>query len=303
MSGPGASNTQLLVSNLFSVEGITAVVTGGGTGIGLMIAHALSANGAKVYIVGRREEELKKVADMYTPSGNGAIIPLPGDVSTKDGCIKLAEALKLKESCIHLLVNNAGVAKEMDSKDEYTSGDLSFESAEAISEHMLSKNSNEQWDTTLRINSQGPFFMSAAFLPLLVKGHETFKGYTSSIVNITSISGLMKGPSMGQYAYSASKAAAIQTTKNLANVLVKTKIRVNTIAPGIFPSEMTAGESDSNNKSELPDAGKGLPAGRPGKDEDMAGSILFLASRAAIFYNGQIIHPDGGALLTNPASL
>ena len=86
----------------------------------------------------------------------------------------------------------------MDSKDEYTSGDLSFESAEAISEHMLSKNSNEQWDTTLRINSQGPFFMSAAFLPLLVKGHETFKGYTSSIVNITSISGLMKGPSMGQ---------------------------------------------------------------------------------------------------------
>ena len=70
-----------------------------------------------------------------------------------------------------------------------------------------------------------------------------------------------------------------------------------------FPSEMTAGESDENNKSELPNSGKGLPAKRTGKDEDMAASILFLAGRSGVFYNGQIIHPDGGALVTTASSM
>lgn len=78
--------------------------------------------------------------------------------------------------------------------------------------------------------------LSACLLPLLAKGNETFRGYTSSIVNITSISGIMKTPSSGQFAYAASKAAAIQLTKNLANTLVKTKIRVNSIAVSDYTS-------------------------------------------------------------------
>lgn len=301
MSGPGSSNTALLASNLFSVEGRVAVVTGGATGIGLMCAHALSANGAKVYIVGRREEELKKVAEIYKPSGAGSIIPLPGDISDKSGALKLAEDLKQRESCIHVLVNNAGVALEEQVKFSNNES-LDKSDPKSLQDHLL-RNETEAWVDTFKTNSTAIYFVSAAFLPLLAKGNESIRGYTSSIINITSISGIMKTPSSGQFAYAASKAAAIQTTRNLANTFVDCKVRVNSIAPGIFPSEMTAKESNDNNKSELPDAGKGLPAGRPGKDEDMAASILFLAGRSGVFYNGQIIHPDGGALVINPSSM
>ena len=174
--------------------------------------------------------------------------------------------------------------------------------AKSLSEHLLRADTST-WLDTYQTNVQGVYMLSAALLPLLAEGTKTHRGYTSSIVNVTSISGIMKTASSGQFAYAASKAAAIQLTRNLGNTIVDTKIRVNSIAPGIFPSEMTAGESDENNKTELPDAGKGLPAGRPGKDEDMAASILFLAGRGGVFYNGQIIHPDGGALLTTPSSM
>lgn len=301
MSGPGASNTALLASNLFSVEGRVAVVTGGGSGVGLMIAHALSVNGAKVYIVGRRINELEKITDMYQSSGPGSIIALPGDISDKAGCLKVVEDFSKKESCLHLLVNNAGIAR--DEAIKFSNNEqLDHADAQSMSDHLL-RSETENWEDTFRTNVQGVYMMSAAFLPLLAKGHASIKGYTSSIVNITSISGIMKTPSSGQYAYAASKAAAMQVTRNLANSLVETKIRVNAIAPGVFPSEMTAGESDENNKSELPNSGKGLPAKRTGKDEDMAASILFLAGRSGVFYNGQIIHPDGGALVTTASSM
>merc|ERR1712093_348222 len=296
---PGASSTALLASNLFSVAGRTAVVTGGGTGIGLMITQALAANGAKVYITGRRQEELEKVSKMYGSDGN--IIPVPGDVSNKAGALKLASDIASKESCIHLLVNNAGVAREEQVKFS-NNPNLDKSDPKSLSEHLL-RGEDENWADTFKTNSAAVYMVSAAFLPPLAKGNESIKGYSSSIVNITSISGIMKTPSSGQFAYAASKASALQTTRNLANTFVDTGVRVNSIAPGIFPSEMTAGESDENNKSELPDAGKGLPADRPGKDEDMAASILFLAGRGGVFYNGQIIHPDGGALVINPSSM
>lgn len=119
------------------------------------------------------------------------------------------------------------MAREEDSKFG-NNKDLDFESAQSVSDHLL-RGTDESWAETLSINSRGVFFASAAFLPLLEAGHKTIKGYTSSIVNITSISGIMRGPSMGQFAYAASKAAALATTRNMANSLVKTKIRVNSI--------------------------------------------------------------------------
>jgi NAD(P)-dependent dehydrogenase (short-subunit alcohol dehydrogenase family) len=99
-------------SSLFDVSHVTAVVTGGGTGIGLMIAQALQSNGAKVYITGRRKEVIEETAKRYS-TGPGSIHPLPGDVSTKDGAVQLAKDVESKEpQGIHLLVNNAGIARD-----------------------------------------------------------------------------------------------------------------------------------------------------------------------------------------------
>lgn len=115
MSGK-ADNQQLTGAKLFDVSHVTAIVTGGGTGIGLMITQALVANGAKVYITSRREEVLKKTAELYN-SGPGKIIPLVGDVSDKDDIKRLVEEVSQKEpKGIQLLVNNAGIARDDETK-------------------------------------------------------------------------------------------------------------------------------------------------------------------------------------------
>lgn len=142
----------------------------------------------------------------------------------------------------------------------------------------------------------GQYFMSMAFLPLLAKGREVTPGYTSQVVNVSSISGQMKGTSAGQPAYASSKAAFTHLSRMLATTFMECKVRVNVIAPGIFPSEMTAGESGEDNKSNL-DMQPSNPAGRTGHDTDMAATILFLAGKSGLFYNEQIMYPDGGTSL------
>lgn len=198
------SNEELKASNLFSVSGFNAVVTGGGTGIGLMITQALVSNGAKVYITGRREDALNKVVEQYN-TGPGKIVALPGDISDKNDVKRLADEVSQKESKgIHLLVNNAGVAKD-DNTRFSKAGKPDFSSAQAISEHLM-QSEPEQWAETFQTNLTAQFFMTVAFLPLLAKGREVTPGYTSSVVNVASISGVMKGGSSGQYAYATSKA-------------------------------------------------------------------------------------------------
>lgn len=172
---------------------------------------------------------------------------------------------------------------------------------QAISEHFL-KSSPESWAETFKINVTGPFYMSMAFLPLLAKGRETTPGYSSSVVNVSSISGSLKGTSGGQFAYAASKSAATHLTRMLASTFSQTKVRVNCIAPGIFPSEMTAGKSDENNKSVI-NRSISNPAGRAGTDSDMAATILFLAGPGGLFYNSALLMPDGGSTLVNPAAI
>ncbi|KAK5152906.1 hypothetical protein LTS14_008014 [Recurvomyces mirabilis] len=171
--------------------------------------------------------------------------------------------------------------------------------AEAISQHFL-KSEEQQWQDTFQTNVFGQFFMSMAFLPLLAKGREITPGYTSQIVNVSSISGQMKGSSNGQFAYASSKAAFTHMSRMLATTFKDTKVRVNVIAPGIFPSEMTTGKSDEGNKSEL-STKIGNPAGRGGHDSDMAATILFLAGKGGLFYNEQVLYPDGGSTLVAPA--
>lgn len=298
-----ASNESLLAGKLFNVDGFKAVVTGGGSGIGLMITQALVANGATVYICGRREEPLQKVAELYSGKGGpnaGRIIPMRCDVTSKDEIHLLASEIGAKEpSGIHLLVNNAGVAKEKGTTT-FDGKEVDFSSAESLAEHLWQAKP-EQWRETFDTNITAQFFTSIAFLPLLAKGTATTHGYSSSIVNISSIAGMLKTCSSGGFAYATSKAGFIHLTRLLANTFVKCKVRVNSIAPGLFPSEMTAGESDEAQKSELKGRGQGLPAHRTGDERDMAAAILYLAGKGGLFLNGQILYPDGGNLLISPS--
>lgn len=168
----------------------------------------------------------------------------------------------------------------------------------AISKHFL-KTEPENWADTLKTNVTAGYWTSMAFLPLLAKGNKRTPGYTSSIVNVSSISGAMKGSSAGQFAYATSKAAFTHLSRMLATTFVDVKVRVNVIAPGIFPSEMTVGKSDEDNKSST-DMSSSNPAGRKGKETDMAANILFLVGKGGVFQNEQILYPDGLVNTTPP---
>lgn len=175
-------------------------------------------------------------------------------------------------------------------------------SAEAVSKHFL-QSSEETWAETMKTNVAGAYFMSMAFVPLLARGNQRTQppdGPSSQVINVSSISGAMKGPSQGQPAYASSKAAATHLSRILAAVFKDLRVRVNVIAPGLFPSEMTTGRSDADNKSVL-DIRASNPSGRTGRDADMAATVLFLAGRGGAFYNSQIVYPDGGNTLIEPA--
>jgi NAD(P)-dependent dehydrogenase (short-subunit alcohol dehydrogenase family) len=194
----------------------------------------------------------------------------------------------------------AGIAR--DDPTKYSSqGQPDMKPASAISSHLL-QTEFSNWASTFETNVTAQYFTSVAFLPLLSLGNENTKGYSSSIVNVASISGVMKGSSGGQFAYAASKAAFLHLTRMLATTLTETKIRVNCIAPGLFPSEMTTGKSDDMQKSEI-DKELSNPAGRPGNDSDMAACILYLAGPGGLFLNSQVLYPDGGNVLVQPAAV
>jgi len=162
---------------------------------------------------------------------------LPGDVSDKQDISRLAKEMSAKEpKGIHLLVNNAGIARD-DATKFSSNGQPDMSDPQAIKDHFW-KTEPDAWADTFRTNVTGAYYMSLAFLPLLAKGREVTPGYTSQIVNVSSISGQMKGSSSGQFAYASSKAAFTHLSRMLASTLIQTKIRVNIIAPGVFPSEV-----------------------------------------------------------------
>ncbi|KAH7358687.1 rhamnolipids biosynthesis 3-oxoacyl-reductase [Plectosphaerella cucumerina] len=286
-------NSHFTRDNLFNLSGKVALVTGGGSGIGLMATQALASNGAKVYITGRTREKLDRVVDMYNKNISGEIIAIPGDVSSKDGIEALVKQLEEKEKCLCILVNNAGVSSGK------------FEIAEASSAADVKAKLFDveeaqfgDWTNTYRTNVASVYFVTVALLPLLQKSSERHDGWSATVINISSISGMIKS-SQRHFSYNASKAAAIHVNRMLAAELgnIGIKVRVNSIAPGVFPSEMTTDDSDHTQKSDLEkEKFEGVvPAGRPGKDEDMAQAVLFLACNQ--YLNGQTVAVDGGYTL------
>ena len=290
-----AGTHNLQAAELFSVKGHVCLVTGGATGIGLMATQALAANGARVYITGRRPEALDKAAAEHDPSASdaapgGKIIPLgPCDVTSKADLEKLAADLEQREGRLDLLVANAGVSGPRGRPDE--------SHAPALKEKLWNAEDFEQWGAVFNTNVSAVYFTTIALLPLLQAATRTREHFAASVIVISSMSGLMRD-SQGHFSYNAAKGATVHLAKLMSAEFQRAGVRVNSIAPGYFPSEMTVKQSDERQKSHLPDEKiqeKGhVPAQRPGHDEEMAQAVLFLTKNR--YVNGEIVAVDGGTL-------
>ena len=251
------------LENLFSLTGKVAVITGGSRGIGAMIARGFLEAGVKTYISSRKLDELQATASELSEIGE--CIAIQSDLSTISGVKAFADAIKAREQQIHILVNNAGAAWGAPIDEYPESG----------------------WDKVMDLNVKSVFFLTQQLLPALrAAGNQEDP---ARVINISSINGLTN-PSLPVYAYSASKAAVIHLTRHLAAELAVENINVNGIAPGIFPSKMTAGLLGQVEKQLLAKT----PRGRFGEPEDMAGTAIYLSSRASAWLVGHTIVLDGG---------
>lgn len=235
----------LEAATLFEVRGYVAVVTGAGNGVGLMAAQTLAANGARVYIIGTREEILDTIGEKY--SFKGQITPLPGDTSTTDGIRGIAaELTKAESKGINILINSASVTSEPRAKS--TSSDTDFTDPDAVSRWMTCDGA-DAWRIAYAGNVWSHHFLTAALLPLLVKGAKAAPGHSSVVLNVASVAGLTKTHSQGQFAYSSSKAALIHLTREWAHTFLPLGVRVSCIAPSVFPNEISVGRFDEDRRS------------------------------------------------------
>ena len=255
------------MKQLFDVSGKAVLVTGGSSGIGLMIAQGFVENGARVYISSRKADVCDQVAAEL--SKLGSCVALPADLSTEAECVRLAGELAAHESELHVLVNNAG-ANWGAPLEEYP---------------------DAAWDKIMALNVKAVFNLTRALLPQLEAAAS--EDDPARVINIGSIDGIQV-PALETYAYSSSKAAVHQLTKVLARRFAPKHITVNAVAPGPFQSKMMAATLDS-----LGDAVRNMvPLKRIGRPEDMAGTAIFLASQAGAYLTGTVIPVDGGSSTT-----
>ena len=248
---------------LFAVSGKVALVTGGTSGIGLMIARGLLRRGVTTYIVGRDSSQSRVTAAQLSSDGN--CVGLAADLADASGPEKLAAEFARHEPRLHVLVNNAG-ASQIGPLDTLSIAD---------------------WDRVVNVNLRAGFFLIQQLLPQLRAAASAQD--PARIINIGSIGGLHV-PDWDAFPYGASKAALHHLTRALAKRLGKDHITVNAIAPGPFPTRMTDTQSDAVKRS----VQTRIPLGRPGEPEDIEGLVVFLASRAGSYVNGTTIPLDGG---------
>lgn len=251
-------------SDLFSLQGRVALVTGGSRGIGRMIAAGFLAQGAKVYITARKAAACEQTAREL--SAAGPCIALPIDVSTLEGAQALAQALAEREGRLDILVNNAGAAWGAPFDEFPESG----------------------WDKVVDLNLKTPFFLTQAMAGLLRQSVAAHDGRPAKVINIASIDGVSVNP-LETYSYAASKAGLIHMTRRMALRLVQDNIVVSAIAPGAFASDMNKDARDHGDT-----VSQRIPARRIGTPEDMAGAAIYLASRAGDYVVGSTLVVDGG---------
>ena len=251
------------MSNLFDVAGKVVLVTGGSRGIGEMIARGFVDAGAKVYISSRKADACQALAEELSADG-GTCIAIPADLSTEDECRRLASEIAQRENKLDVLVNNAGA----------TWGAPMADTDEAAFERVLA------------LNVKGVFHLTKFLRPLLEAAGTP--DAPARVINIGSIDGIHV-PIMETYAYSTSKAAVHQLTRHLARAMAP-NVTVNAIAPGPFESKMMRATLDAFGDS----IAAGAPMKRIGRPDDMAGTAIFLSSRAASYITGVILPVDGG---------
>lgn len=252
--------------DLFRLDGKTAIITGGGRGLGEYMANALSDVGANVVVCSRKLEACEGVKQEIVARG-GKALALACDITKPDDVARVISETEHTFGAIDILVNNSGATWGI-----------------APEEMPL-----EQFERVLDINVKGTFIMSQAVGKTMIA-----RGQGGTIVNIASVAGLVGGnPKYIQaVGYHASKGAVVNMTRDLATSWAKYGITVNAIAPGWFPTKMSRGLLNKYEQQMISD----IPLQRFGSPNDIKGVIVFLASPAAAYVTGQILVVDGGSI-------
>lgn len=282
LSNTGVSRTRAndamsYLDDLFSVSGKTALVTGGATGIGRMIATALVAGGASVMIASRKGADCQAVAAELNASGApGRAEGFAGDVATEAGVLALAAAVRDRTPRLDILVNNAG-----------TSWGAPFETFPY-----------QAWARVLNVNVAGLFHLTRELMPLLEASASLDD--PARIINLGSVMGTQPLAD-DAYSYAASKAAVHHLTRTLAIEFASRHVTVNAFAPGPFQSRMTAFATATDEQAAR--VGARVPLGRIGRPDDIAGATLYLCSRAGSYVTGAIVPIDGGEAVKHGLTL
>ena len=258
-----------MIETLFSMSGKVCLVTGGSSGLGSYMAQGfLEAGAARVYITARSAENLKEKAIELSQIADGECLSLAGDLATLEGVEALSTEIHEREQHIDVLVNNAGIGTGA-YIDDLKAAD---------------------WDRTMDLNLRSPLFLTQALLDLL--RHRASVEMPSSVIFISSVAASEVFPHV--MAYSTSKKGLEHLTPQLALALADDHVRINTIAPGRFYSEMTRGAWENPDSESFKAELERLPAHRYGGAEDIAGVAIMLCSRAGSYFTGEVLNLDGG---------
>ncbi|KAI2643220.1 short chain dehydrogenase [Xylaria nigripes] len=294
------------MSTLFGVEGIVAVITGGGTGLGFIMAKALAnAGAAKVYILGRRSNVLETAA-----SSHPSLKPIVCDVGSKKSLQNAVDIITAETGYVNLVVANSGTFGPSESFDRSLS-------IQALRKNLFDAVSEEDFTRTYHVNATGVYFTMMAFLELLDAGNKNalqggfgkpmregsqFPHVQSQIIVTSSPAGYSRERTAPP-AYVSSKAAVTQLAQLAATNFTPYQIRVNTLLPGYFVSEMSAHVlAPRDPEREGVDHPNFLPARRWGTEDDMSAATLYLASKAGAYCNGALLMFDGGRLSVIPST-
>lgn len=253
------------IENLFSVAGKTVVITGGSRGIGEMIARAYVDNGATVILTSRKASDVEGLAVQLGSAAHA----IPADLSQMAEIERFAAAVENLTPKVDILFNNAGASWGGEFDDFPEVG----------------------WDKVMDINVKSVFFLTQRLIKLLEAAASTDDN--ARVINIGSIDGIHVS-GIETYSYAASKAAVLHLTRMMAKNLAGRHIAVNAIAPGYFPSKMTAGIAEEFAAESL----AATPMHRRGNADDMGGVALFLGSRASAYLCGSVVTVDGGYATT-----